>query len=81
MKKKVLSAVLAASMCMSFLAGCGNSGSGDSGSSQSGETSKEASKETSKEADTSAAVDDSGSGPFHGDSHSVCPGAYVCRSV
>ena len=51
MKKKVLSAVLAASMCMSFLAGCGNSGSGDSGSSQSGETSKE----TSKEADTSAA--------------------------
>ncbi len=51
MKKKVLSAVLAASMCMSFLAGCGNSGSGDSGSSQSGETSKEA----SKEADTSAA--------------------------
>lgn len=55
MKKKVLSAVLAASMCMSFLAGCGNSGSGDSGSSQSGETSKEASKETSKEADTSAA--------------------------
>ena len=40
---------------MSFLAGCGNSGSGDSGSSQSGETSKEASKETSKEADTSAA--------------------------
>ena len=47
MKKKVLSAVLAASMCMSFLAGCGNSGSGDSGSSQSGET--------SKEADTSAA--------------------------
>ena len=42
-------------MCMSFLAGCGNSGSGDSGSSQSGETSKEASKETSKEADTSAA--------------------------
>ncbi len=38
-------------MCMSFLAGCGNSGSGDSGSSQSGETSKEA----SKEADTSAA--------------------------
>ena len=36
---------------MSFLAGCGNSGSGDSGSSQSGETSKEA----SKEADTSAA--------------------------
>ena len=38
-----------------FLAGCGNSGSGDSGSSQSGETSKEASKETSKEADTSAA--------------------------
>ena len=55
MKKKVLSAVLAASMCMSFLAGCGNSGSGDSGSSQSGETPKEASKETSKEADTSAA--------------------------
>ena len=55
MKKKVLSAVLAASMCMSFLAGCGNSGSGDSGSSQSGEPSKEASKETSKEADTSAA--------------------------
>ena len=55
MKKKVLSAVLAASMCMSFLAGCGNSGSGDSRSSQSGETSKEASKETSKEADTSAA--------------------------
>ena len=55
MKKKVLSAVLAASMCMSFLAGCGNSGSGDSGSSQSGETSKKASKETSKEADTSAA--------------------------
>lgn len=51
MKKKVLSAVLAASMCMSFLAGCGNSGSGDSGSSQSGETSKEA----SKEADPSAA--------------------------
>lgn len=51
MKKKVLSAVLAASMCMSFLAGCRNSGSGDSGSSQSGETSKEA----SKEADTSAA--------------------------
>lgn len=51
MKKKVLSAVLAASMCMSFLAGCGNSGSGDSGSSQSGETSKE----TSKEADSSAA--------------------------
>ena len=51
MKKKVLSAVLAASMCMSFLAGCGNSGSGDSGSSQSGETSKEA----SKEADSSAA--------------------------
>ena len=51
MKKKVLSAVLAASMCMSFLAGCGNSGSGDSRSSQSGETSKEA----SKEADTSAA--------------------------
>lgn len=51
MKKKVLSAVLAASMCMSFLAGCGNSGSGDSGSSQSGETSKE----ISKEADTSAA--------------------------
>lgn len=51
MKKKVLSAVLAASMCMSFLAGCGNSGSSDSGSSQSGETSKE----TSKEADTSAA--------------------------
>ena len=51
MKKKVLSAVLAASMCMSFLAGCGNSGSGDSGSSQSGETSKE----TSKEADPSAA--------------------------
>ena len=51
MKKKVLSAVLAASKCMSFLAGCGNSGSGDSGSSQSGETSKE----TSKEADTSAA--------------------------
>ena len=51
MKKKVLSAVLAASMCMSFLAGCGNSGSGDSGSSQSGETSKEA----TKEADTSAA--------------------------
>ena len=55
MKKKVLSAVLAASMCMSFLAGCGNSGSGDSGSSQSGETPKETSKETSKEADTSAA--------------------------
>lgn len=45
MKKKVLSAVLAASMCMSFLAGCGNSGFGDSGSSQSGETSKETSKE------------------------------------
>ena len=48
MKKKVLSAVLAASMCMSFLAGCGNSGSGDSGSSQSGETSKETSKKHPK---------------------------------
>lgn len=51
MKKKVLSAVLTASMCMSFLAGCGNSGSGDSGSAQS----KETSKETAKEADSSAA--------------------------
>lgn len=51
MKKKVLSAVLTASMCMSFLAGCGNSGSGDSGSTQS----KETSKETAKEADSSAA--------------------------
>lgn len=60
MKKKVLSAVLAASMCMSFLAGCGNSGSGDSGSSQSGETSKETSKEASKEADTSAAEKEAG---------------------
>lgn len=61
MKKKVLSAVLAASMCMSFLAGCGNSGSGDSGSSQSGETSKEA----SKEADTSAAEKGDGRAGFH----------------
>lgn len=94
MKKKVLSAVLAASMCMSFLAGCGNSGSGDSGSSQSGETSKE----TSKEAVTSAAEKGDGepvsitvgvgqqfttlgSGPFHGDSQSFCPGPYVCRPV